>query len=70
MYGLDILSSPSQGTSLNFINSREINFFRAHCDRVFVHQLHSGKGQSEGICEPSSLKMREAARIPLEITPL
>lgn len=70
MYGLDILSSPSQGTSLNFINSREINFFRAHCDRVFVHQLHSGKGQSEGICEPSSLKMRDAARIPLEITPL
>lgn len=46
--------SPSQGTSLNFINSREINFFRAHCDRVFVHQLHSGKGQTEGICELSS----------------
>lgn len=62
VYGLDILSSPSPGDiRLILLTKREINFFRAHCDRVFVHQLHSGKGQTEGICELSSLKMREAA---------
>lgn len=49
VYCQEILSSPLQETWLNFINSREINF---SWDRAFVYQFHSGKGQTEEICEP------------------